>query len=72
MNDQAGRLVDHQKVLVFIQDMQRDGFGDGLYWGGGGHLDSYLLRGPQAIGCLCRGPVDPDRALLDKPLNLMA
>jgi hypothetical protein len=72
MYHHAGRLVDYEQVLVFVQNIQRYGFGGRLRGGWGGHFDADLLRGPQTVGRLDVGVVDPDRTPLDKLLNLMA
>ncbi len=69
MHDHAGGLVDAQEVLVFVDDVQRNGFGlnglvglprwqcdgDGLPW-------SHLVRG------LLRLPVDRHSSSFDQPL----
>ena len=39
MDDQPGRLVDHDEVLVLEHDAERDGLGRGLGRLGLGHVD---------------------------------
>lgn len=43
VNHHASRFVDEQNVVVFIADIQGDGFGKQLRFYGGGDVGLYLL-----------------------------
>ena len=72
MDHQASRLVDHQQVVVFVQDVERQGFG--------GKLGRTRRRDVQRNGFAPAHPVIGGQraagggrpALLDEPLDLRA
>ena len=70
MDHQAGRLVDYQQIVVFVQDVERQGFGGKL--GGTRRRDvqrnGFALAHPVAGGQRAAGGGRP--ALLDEPLDL--
>jgi GNAT superfamily N-acetyltransferase len=43
MHDQPGRLVDHQQMIVFMNDGERDILGDRIRWAGFGHVQCERL-----------------------------
>jgi hypothetical protein len=67
MDDHARRLVDDDEVVVFVDDLERDGFrgGDGFVSLGDLELDDGA-RG-DAIRRLRRLTIDPDEMALDQP-----
>jgi len=71
VNDHTGGLVHHQKVRVFIKDIEGDGLRDGGRRLGRRQMDRDLLAHLQPPGGLGGLTVEEDGLLVDEPLNLM-
>lgn len=71
MDDQSGRLVDHQQVLVLVADVDRRSVVpdrvDGPHQRA--EVDGQILPRPQRQALLGRMPVDGHRTRRDRPLG---
>ena len=73
MNDQAGRFVNHQQVVVFIDDVQRNVFGFDLHAAAlvGHHKGDHIARPDLVVG-LDDAVVHPHVFGLDGQLDAVA
>jgi hypothetical protein len=73
MDDQAGRLVDGDHVLVLVDDRQRDRLGDQLEIDRRRDLDVDPIAGAHAVAGLGHDvAADRDVAVVEEPLDLRA
>src|SRR6266542_2917590 len=69
MHDDAGRLVEDQQVVVFVENVERDVFGLGIRRAGFGPVDGNRFARPRLMGGFDGSPVDLDVSLVNQPLN---
>ena len=70
MHDHAGRLVDHDEIRVVVKDIQGQRFRAWRRRGGRRDVDSHDVAGADGEAGARGGPVEPDPALPDQPLDL--
>ena len=67
MHDQAGGLVDDEKMLVLVRDAKRHLLGLQVGSAPGGYLDLELLSSGEPMALRARSPVDENPALAEEP-----
>jgi hypothetical protein len=69
MRDYSGGFVDDDDLAVFVNDVERNVFGNGVNDGRGGNLAYDLFARPDTVAGFDRFTVDRDVAAADRALN---
>jgi hypothetical protein len=69
VRDHSSRFVDDHDLFIFVNDVERNVFGNRVNDRGGGNLAGYLFARPEAVTGFDRFGVDPDVATADRALN---
>ena len=72
MNDQIGLLVQRQKILILVNDIQRNRLGDDFVDRLRRRDHFHLIANPRVITGLCDFSIDLDQPLIDQPLHARA